>query len=350
MSESQKWMLLAGVVLGGWLVYQLSPVLTPFLVAAGLAYLGDPIVDRLQRRRLSRTAAVVVVFAVMVLAGLGLLLVFVPMLKRQAVVLASMAPAAVNWFETALLPRIASLPGVGEIRIDADAVRSAMQSHGEQIGGIVTRVLGNVFQSGQVVIGWLTFLFLTPVVTFYLLRDWDDLVASLRELVPRGWEAGVVGVVGECDAVLAQFLRGQLLVMLALALVYTTGLWLAGLDLAFLIGVIAGLVSFIPYMGVIVGLTLAGIAALIQYHDVIHLVWVVAVFVVGQLLEGMILSPLLVGDRIGLHPVAVIFAVMAGGQLAGFVGVLLALPAAAVVVVLLRHAHARYVASDFYTP
>jgi predicted PurR-regulated permease PerM len=150
--------------------------------------------------------------------------------------------------------------------------------------------------------------------------------------------------------VLAQFLRGQLLVMLALALIYTVGLWIAGLDAAFLIGVLAGLVSFVPYLGFVVGIVLAGFAALIQFGDMMHVVYVVIVFATGQLIEGFVLSPWLVGDRIGLHPVAVIFAVMAGGQLFGFFGVLLALPVAAVVLVLLRHSHELYMQSSLYTP
>jgi predicted PurR-regulated permease PerM len=191
---------------------------------------------------------------------------------------------------------------------------------------------------------------LVPVVTFYLLRDWDHLVAQVRELLPRPVEPKVSALAGEIDAVLAEFLRGQLTVMAALALIYIVGLWAVGLELAFSIGLIAGLVSFVPYLGVIVGVVLASIAALLQFQDVWHLVAVVAVFGVGQMLEGMVLSPLLVGDRIGLHPVAVIFAVMAGGQLFGFFGVLLALPVAAAIVVLLRHSRDEYKRSGLYGP
>jgi hypothetical protein len=159
--------------------------------------------------------------------------------------------------------------------------------------------------------GVLAYLLLIPVVTFYLLRDWDELITRVHALVPRRVEPRVAQMARECDAVLAQFIRGQLLVMLGLAVVYTVGLWIVGLDSAFLIGMVAGLVSFVPYLGFIVGIALAGFAVLIQYGDLIHLVYIVAVFGVGQLIEGFVLSPWLVGDRIGLHPVAVIFAVMA---------------------------------------
>ncbi|MEQ8659589.1 MAG: AI-2E family transporter, partial [Gammaproteobacteria bacterium] len=168
---------------------------------------------------------------------------------------------------------------------------------------------------------------------------------AVRDLLPRRIEPTVSKLAREIDSVLAEFLRGQLTVMAALALIYTVGLWLVGLDLAFFIGLLAGLVSFVPYLGVIVGVIVAGAAAFLQFQDVLHLALVGAVFGVGQVLEGMVLSPLLVGDRIGLHPVAVIFAVMAGGQLFGFLGVLLALPVAAVIVVLLRHSRDEYLAS-----
>jgi predicted PurR-regulated permease PerM len=203
-------------------------------------------------------------------------------------------------------------------------------------------------QSGVALLAWLANLVLVPVVTFYLLRDWDVLVARIHELIPRQQEPTVAKLARASDEVLGQFLRGQLTVMVALGVIYTTGLWLIGLDLALLVGMIAGLVSFVPYLGTIVGILLAGVAALMQFGDAMHLLYVAIVFAVGQSLEGMILTPLLVGDKIGLHPVAVIFAVMAGGQLFGFVGVLIALPVAAVVVVILRHMREVYTASELY--
>jgi len=181
-----------------------------------------------------------------------------------------------------------------------------------------------------------------PVVTFYLLRDWDGVLRRLEGLLPPHMRARARALAAETDEVLASFLRGQLSVMLALAGFYSAGLWLLGLDLALPIGLGAGLVSFIPYMGFILGLAAAGLAALLQFHDPLTLLWVVGVFVAGQLLEGMFLTPRFVGTRIGLHPVAVIFAVMAGGRLFGFVGVLLALPAGAALMVGLRHLHEFY--------
>jgi len=180
--------------------------------------------------------------------------------------------------------------------------------------------------------------------------DWDGLVDNVRMLIPETYRTGITQVASECDSMLAEFLRGQLMLMFALGLIYSIGLWLVGLDFALLIGLGAGLISFIPYLGSIVGIAVAGIVALIQFQEILPLIYVALVFGIGQAIEGMVLSPWLVGERIGLHPVAVIFAVMAGGQLFGFLGVLLALPVAAVITVLLRHIYARYINSDFYTP
>lgn len=343
-------MILIFVVAAGWLLYRLAPVLTPFMASAVLAYLGDPLADRLERRGLSRTLSVVVVFMAMALLGVTFLLIMIPLLQKQAMVLIERIPQGIQWLQERVLPYLLALPGLAETTVDLDTVRQAVTEHWQQVGKAASRVLAEVTASGQALLAALAYLLLIPVVTFYLLRDWNVLVGRVHALVPRSIEPTVVRLTRECDAVLAQFLRGQLLVMVGLAFIYTTGLWIAGLDSAFLIGMLAGLVSFVPYLGFIVGIVLAGFAALIQYGDAMHLLYVVAVFGVAQLVEGFVLSPWLVGDRIGLHPVAVIFAVMAGGQLFGFFGVLLALPVAAVVLVLLRHSHELYLQSSFYTP
>jgi len=210
-------------------------------------------------------------------------------------------------------------------------------------------VFGYMTRSGLVILQWLTNLILIPVLTFYLLRDWDDLVARFRELLPRKHADKIIKISGECDDMLAGFLRGQLMVMLALSIMYCIGLTFIGLDLALLIGVIAGIVSFVPYLGLFIGILLAGLAAYLQFQEWLPILWVVLIFGFAQTVEGMFLTPRFVGERIGLHPVAVIFAVMAGGTLFGFVGVLLALPVAAVVMVLLRHAHHRYLNSHLYS-
>jgi len=211
-------------------------------------------------------------------------------------------------------------------------------------------LLGHISRSSLVLIEWLANLVLIPVVTFYLLRDWDIMVERVRELLPRQYEPTINRLIRDCDSVLGSFIKGQVVVMLTLGLFYALALSLvAGLALGPLIGIVAGLVSFVPYLGVITGLAASLIAVFAQYGDWLHILLVLGVFAVGQALEGYFLVPRLVGDKIGLHPVAVMFAVLAGGQLFGFFGVLLALPVAAVVTVLLRFAHDRYVGSQLYT-
>ena len=349
-AESRSWFILALVMAGGWLLYLLAPVLTPFLLSALLAYLGDPLVDRLERRGASRTLGVLLVFGIMAVSGVIALVILLPMLSHQTVAFLNNIPEALDWLQKQLAPRIAALVGRDVVNIDIEGVRAALVAHWRQVGSVAGQLMSSLGRSSQVLLGWLTYLLLIPVVTFYLLRDWDHLLAAVRALLPQRVLPTVTKLAREIDAVLAEFLRGQVTVMLALMAIYTGGLWLVGLDLAFVIGMAAGIVSFVPYMGVLVGLSSAVVAAFLQFHDLAHLLAVAAVFSVGQLLEGMVLSPMLVGDRIGLHPVAVIFAVMAGGQLFGFFGVLVALPVAAVVVVLLRHSRDEYLKSALYGP
>lgn len=348
MSDTRPWLILASVVVGGWLVWLLAPVLTPFATGALLGYLGDPLVDRLQRLKLSRTLAVCVVFVGMLLILVLALLLLVPLIESQVTRLIQSLPAYLEWVQNRVAPWIQEHFGAGPGVLNVEQLTAVLREHWQQAGGIATTVLGSISRSGLAVVGWLMTLVLIPVVAFYFMRDWDDLLESVRELLPRRIEPTVVRLTQESNEVLGSFLRGQLLVMLALGVIYSAGLWLVGLDLAFLIGMIAGLISFVPYLGSIIGVLAACIAAAAQFGDLLHLVMVLAVFGVGQSLEGMVLTPLLVGDRIGMHPVAVIFAVLAGGQLFGFVGVLLALPAAAVIMVLLRHAHGHYKDSHLY--
>ncbi|MEQ9478720.1 MAG: AI-2E family transporter, partial [Algiphilus sp.] len=218
----------------------------------------------------------------------------------------------------------------------------------EQAGSIVRELLLHATRSTGTLLTLVVNILMVPMVTFYLLRDWDRLLAWLDTMIPRRMIGKVREIARETDDVLAAFLRGQLAVMTSLAVIYSTGLWIAGLDLALLIGIGAGLVSFVPYLGLFVGLTAAVIAMLFQEQALLPVIWVLLVFGIGQILETAVLTPLLVGDRIGLHPVAVIFAILAGGQLFGFVGVLLALPASAGIAVLLRHTKQRWLHSPLY--
>ena len=227
-------------------------------------------------------------------------------------------------------------------------LQQTLAKHWRDAGGVLTQVWQSISGSGLALLGWLANLFLIPVLTFYLLRDWDHLVAGIHALLPRRSAPTVARLAREADRVLGSFLRGQLTVMFALGVIYTTGLWLVGLDLALLIGMLAGLVSFVPYLGLVVGILVAGLAAVLQFQGWEPLPWVILVFVAGQLVEGSVLTPRLVGGQIGLHPVAVIFAVMAGGKLYGFFGILLALPVAAVAMVLVRYVLQNYRASRLY--
>lgn len=330
-----------------WLIYQLSPVLSPFLVSAFLAYLGDPLVDRLEARRCPRGLAVALLYLVMALVLALAVLFLVPLLNHQVVILVGKIPALISFAQSHLVAKINALGG-DLPALNIESVRQAVMAHWQQVGNVAGNVLGEVSRSGLAIATFLAYLLLVPVVTFYLLRDWDHLMAHCRRLLPRRAEATIMTLIQECDRVLAEFLRGQLLVMLSLGTIYTCGLWLIGLDLSLLIGMGAGLLSFIPYLGCASGIVAAGIAAYAQFHDVTHLLMVLAVFGAGQTLDGVYLSPNLVGERIGLHPVAVIFAVMAGGQLFGFFGVLLALPVSAMIVVLARHGLAYYYGSGLY--
>jgi predicted PurR-regulated permease PerM len=324
------------------LLYLLAPVLTPFMVAAVLAYIGDPLVDRLQTWRLPRTVAVICVFLILTTVAVIVLLTLIPMLERQMTVMATKLPSYVDWLLHQALPSITSSLGLETPALEMANIKQALQQHWQTAGGLATKLISSFTHSGMALFAALANLVLIPVVAFYLLRDWDILVAKVNSLLPRRIEPKVSLIARESDQVLGAFLRGQLSVMLALALIYSVGLSLAGLDLAILIGLLAGLVSFVPYLGFIVGMVAAVLAAVMQFQEWLPLVYVVIVFGIGQLLEGMLLTPLLVGDRIGLHPVAVIFAVLAGGQLFGFFGILLALPVAAVIAVILRHVHEWY--------
>jgi predicted PurR-regulated permease PerM len=352
-TESRSWLSLAVVVALGWLIYLLAPVITPFAVAGALAYLGDPLVDRLETRgfgqwRLGRTLAVVLVFLLMMLVFAAALLVLVPMLIDQLRLLLENLPMYVAWVSDTAWPWLSQRLGLETDALDVEQLASWGKTYWREISGAALQVAETLGRGGQAIVQWLTSLVLIPVVAFYLMRDWDKLVAGIQNLLPRRTVGEVTRLAGEIDEVLGAFIRGQLVVMLALGMIYSIGLWLIGIDLAILIGMGAGLLSIVPYLGSIVGLAAAAAAALFQYQDVLHLVLVLAVFAAGQTAEGMFLTPKLVGDRIGLHPVAVIFAVLAGGQLFGFLGILLALPVTAALNVLVRHASDRYRGSSTY--
>ena len=332
------WLIAIGLT--GWLFYLLAPILVPFVASALLAYLGDPLADRLQKLKLPRTLAVAVVF-VLTFVLLALLILLVgPLIGKQVGALFDAPPEIARRAEQVWLPTI-----LGWLNIESGAdvgVGPFLARYGEMFGSWSGKVLLSVGKSGGALAAAVLSLFLIPIITFYMLRDWDSIVAHFGALVPESQRETVFRLARESDEVLGAFLRGQVLVMIALAFIYSLGLSLVGVEFAIAIGVVSGLVSFVPYLGFVFGIGLAGLTVAMSPDPLWPLVGVVATFTVAQVIEGSILTPKLVGDRIGLHPVIVIFAVAAGGQLFGFFGILLALPAAAVLSVLVRFAFDRY--------
>ncbi len=331
---------LVAMAVTGLLLYLLAPVLTPFVAAGLLAYIGDPLADRLQQLKFPRTLAVVAVF-LLTFGFLALLVLLVgPLIRQQVGALLAALPAITSQIEQVWLPRIADLMN---IELGNDVGLSAFLSrYSDMAGSWAGKALSSVSSTGGMLAAALMSLFLIPILTFYMLRDWDFIVTHLGALVPESQRDTVFALVRDADEMLGAFLRGQLLVMFALAVIYSAGLSLVGVKFAVAIGVVSGLVSFVPYLGFVFGIGLAALTVMLEPNPLWLFVGVVATFTVAQVLEGTVLTPKLVGDRIGLHPVLVIFAIAAGGQLFGFFGVLLALPVAAVLSVVVRFAYDRY--------
>ncbi|HRY17462.1 MAG TPA: AI-2E family transporter [Candidatus Competibacteraceae bacterium] len=346
-SQTRFWLIMGAVAIG--FLYLIAPVLTPFLLAALLAYLGDPLIDRLEERKIPRSWAVALVFGAILLGLLLLLLFLIPMLTHQFKGLLQRLPTHIDWFQTHVLPWLEAHLGVEPESLSLRNLQTKLVAFAQDMGDMAGSLLESFRASSTALFAWLANLVLVPVVTFYLLRDWDLLVARVHNLLPRRIEPVVSRLAKESDEIIGAFLRGQVIVMAALGVIYSVGLAIIGLDFSLLIGMLAGLVSFVPYLGLITGILVASIAALLQFHSALNLVPVLVVFGFGQLISDFFLTPKLVGDRIGLHPVAVLFAVLAGGHLFGFFGILLALPAAAVIAVLLRHARDEYLKSAFYS-
>lgn len=340
------WWWLPVVAVGG-LFYLLSPILTPFLFAAILAYICNPLVDWLAGLKIPR--ALGTILAMVFLFGLFavLLLIMIPLFEKQVSLFIERLPGYLDWFRQHLAPWLKVRFDV-ELQLDSAYLKQALAEHWQSAGGFAAQFLPSLGSGGLALVGFFANLVLVPVVLFYVLRDWHLIVARIDEVIPRRWHEQVGAVAREVDDVLGGFLRGQISVMLLMSLFYALGLWLVGLELALPIGIIAGLLVFVPYLGMIVGLTLATLAGLMQFQSLGGMIPVWAVFGAGQVLEGVVVTPWLVGDRIGLHPVAVIFAVLAFGQLFGFFGVLLALPMSAVLLVGLRLLRKNYLKSSLY--
>lgn len=330
-----------------WLIFALGDALTPFAVAAVLAYVLDPLVDWLQKKGFNRAVAsmTVMVFALLLLAAL--LLIIVPMLVGQFNSMVSRLPQLAGFMQNTLLPLLKDTVG-NYVEIDQASVIAWLQAHTGELSNALKAWFPVLMRQGGNIVSSIGNLLLLPLLLYYFLLDWQRWSCGIAKLVPRRFAGAYTRITGNLNEVLGEFLRGQLLVMLIMGLVYGLGLVLVGLDSGFAIGMVAGILVFVPYLGAFTGLLLATVAALLQFGSWNGILSVWAVFAVGQFLESFFITPKIVGDRIGLSPFWVIFSLMAFGQLMGFVGMLAGLPLAAVTLVLLREGVQKYFAGSFY--
>jgi predicted PurR-regulated permease PerM len=330
----------------------LSPILAPFLTAAILAYICNPIVDKIVTWKigkfsLARTGASLAVMLLVLAIVLLLLLIVVPLLQKELSMVIERLPDYASNIRENIEPWLKKNFGL-VLNFDTAQAQKMLTSNLQSAGGILSNAMLTIGSHGIAIIGWLMNLLLIPLVLFYMLRDWHPMLASISDLVPRKWHKQTQKIALEIDGVLAEFLRGQLTVMLLMSVFYAAGLSLAGLDLAIPIGILSGLLGFVPYLGIGLGMILATFAGLLEFNSLNQLIPIFVVYGLGQVVESFWLTPSIVGDRIGLHPVVVIFALLAGGQLFGFTGVLLALPASAAIAVALRYVRASYLDSNLY--
>jgi predicted PurR-regulated permease PerM len=343
--QSLSWFALS--VLGFTLVWLLAPVLTPFLIGAVLAYALHPAVESLVVRRLPRVAAVVLVEVAAVVAALAVLLLIVPILSKELPLMREQIPLLADRVNSSLAPWLAKW-GI-HVALDTASIKAFVLKYLDaNVEDWFATVMSSARIGGSILLTIVGNAILVPVVLFYLLLDWPNLMRRARELVPPRLLAGVESFLDECDTVLGQYLRGQLLVMVILAAFYSIGLALFRFDLAVPVGVFTGLAIFIPYLGFGLGLVLALLAGVLQFASLYGLVAVAVVYGIGQFVESLFLTPRLVGERIGMNPLMVIFALLAFGQLFGFVGVLIALPVSAVLVVAAGRVRRAYLDSRLY--
>ncbi len=348
MTAERRWLIwLAIAIVLGVLVYETRAALTPFIAGMAVAYLLDPLADRLEALGVPRTGAVCIILgSFLALLVLVAILLF-PVLQTQVVELAARIPTYIQQVRDAAMQLIDRLQATLSAQ-EVERLRSAAGNVAGNVVGWLGQILSGLWSGGLAVFNALSLVVIMPVVAFYLLRDWDRIVAHIDGLLPRDGADTIREQVREIDDRLSGFVRGQASVCLALGTWYAVGLTLVGLDFGLLVGIGAGLISFVPYLGTGLGLIVGLGLAVAQYDTWLPIGLVAAVFVSGQMLEGYVLTPRMVGERVGLHPVWVLFALMAGGALLGFTGVLLAVPAAAVIGVLVRFAISRYLQSPLY--
>ena len=334
-------------LLGLLTVWLLAPVLTPFVVAAVLAYVLHPLVERLAARRVPRVVAVAVVEIAAIVIALAVLLLIVPILSKQLPLLREQIPLLADRLNAGLAPWLAKF-GIN-VALDTASIKAFVFKYLDaNLEDWAATALSSARIGGSILLSIVGNVLLVPMVLFYLLMDWNGLMQRLGNLIPPRLEQRTLGFIDECDGVLGQYLRGQLSVMVVLAIYYSVGLALFGFDLAVPVGVFTGLAVFIPYAGFGLGLVLALISGALQFSGWHGPFAVAVVYGIGQLLESFVLTPRLVGERIGMSPLTVIFALLAFGHLFGFVGVLIALPVSAVLVVAVRRLRGLYLMSDLF--
>ncbi|UEM05259.1 AI-2E family transporter [Skermanella rosea] len=344
--QRRFWLIAALVAFAA--LYVLRDMLLPFVAGMAIAYFLDPVADRLEQMGTPRWLATTGVLLFFLLCLVLALLLLVPLIQSQVVQLVETLPRIVAWVNNTAIPTVEGLLTQLSPE-DLERLRTAVGSYAGEVVGWLAAVLRSIVTGGVALFDVLTLLFITPIVAFYLLRDWDVMIGTIHGWLPRQHAATILDQVNEIDRTLAGFVRGQATVCLVLGLFYGVALSVFGLNFGLVVGSVAGLLSFIPYVGSLVGFVSSVGIALVQYDTWTPVVVVVAIFLVGQAVEGNFLTPKLVGDKVGLHPVWVMFALLAGGSLFGFVGVLMAVPVAAVIGVLTRFALQQYLSSSYYS-
>jgi predicted PurR-regulated permease PerM len=344
--QTAFWLFVAVAVLA--LLWLLRGMLLPFVLGMALAYVLDPVADRLERWGVPRWIATILGLSIFVGAFVALAILVVPLIETQIVQLVGQLPHYADLVRHKLLPAVTRIIGRVSGSADAEDVRKAASSYAGNLSTWVGQLLGQVWSSGLAIANVVYVMLLTPLVAFYFLRDWDRMIDRIDSWLPRRQADTIRELAREIDAILAGFVRGQAIVCFMLAVYYSVALSLAGLDYGIIIGIAAGVLTFIPYLGAIVGLIASIGVAFSQFDDYSRVVIVAAVYVFGHTVEANLITPNLVGDRVQLHPVWILFALLAGGALFGFTGVLLAVPIAAVIGVVVRFALKQYLASTYF--
>lgn len=327
-------------------VYVLRDVLLPFAAGIVLAYFLDPATTKLESKLHSRTIAVVIVFGCFILLCLLALLIILPIVQKQLMLFVENVPVYINLLWLKIAPLLEEVKDY--LPKQADGIKDTVAGHLSGAVKFVFATAGRLLSRGAALLNILSLAVVTPVVTFYLLRDWEVFCAAIKDLFPRSEAATIKDLLGQMNDILSGFIRGQAMVCLCLGVFYAVGLSLAGLELGLLIGLGIGALSFIPYVGSTTGFAVSVGLSLVQFSDWRRTAVVMAIFFLGQMLEGNFLTPKLVGEKVGLAPVWVMFALLAGAALFGFLGVLIAVPVAAVIGVLVRFGIAKYKESTLY--